>query len=229
MFFETWELFEKNNLNSISFYNAFLNRHYISERELLDNNEECIIKICVFLRGMNINFLIDVLDESYISEIKAEDIIQFSSFKAGLEDVPLVLEKEDRDLSFDEVGLLLLGNREAGALKKYGENHSKLAEFFSLVKLSDDRLTKVKLTSLGLFFTKLDFRFKTKILRILALRNPLIKNLIIKAKFGIANYNNETSCLSTSTQIRRRSNVKTIVEFILKDSDYEDFLNNIVW
>ena len=56
-----------------------------------------------------------------------------------------------------------------------------------------------------------------------------MRNMIYRAKQGKCKYSAEVSCLSESTQVRRRSNVKQLLEYILTNTDYEDLLDNIQW
>ena len=100
---------------------------------------------------------------------------------------------------------------------------------FSLVTLSTNRPTKVKITNFGEFSVPMDLNYKFKVLKMLAIRDGLIRNIINSAKKGIVYFSEETSCISESTRIRRKPNVKYVLEFILKGTKYEGLLNNIIW
>ena len=97
-----------------------------------------------------------------------------------------------------------------------------------MVNITDHKPTVVTITNFGKYFAFFDEKEKLKLLKILGLRDPLIQNLIIKAKQGIVYYTDECNCLSESTKIRRRSNVKKLLGLILEEVD-TSIMNNIIW
>ena len=227
-FYSIWEAVLKDNIDDSTFIESFLKKTNSSRDVLLNGTEDEMLQIFNFLNKYDIDKMIDKIDSSYLSVIDPNMVIQFSSFEIGIKDVISIL-KQFGNLTFDEIGKYLLGERDLLAMKKYGENHSKLAQIFDLVELSNKKPITVSLTSLGRFCSMMDFRSEQRMLRILALRDPLIRNIIYRSKTGKCKYISETSCLSESTQIRRRSNVKTLIDFILTNSNYEYLLENIEW
>jgi hypothetical protein len=116
-----------------------------------------------------------------------------------------------------------------GAKVKYGENHSKLAAMMSLVNILNTRPVVVKPTRWGSFLTRYAFTEKSDVLKKLLLRDVCVKSILSKAFAGPVNYRDIVSFLSPSTMIRRRSNVKKLLEFIINDSEREIYLSNINW
>lgn len=228
-FYNLWNNIKNGGISDLSFIECFLKRNGLSENAFRNGSDDDLLALCNFMYSYDINMMIGAIDSSYLSSLTPDMIVQFSNFKCGIEDVPRIIFEQNRELKFDEIGELLLGKRDPGAMKKYGENHSKLAELFSLVELSDTKPTLVKNTNFGNFCVMIDERLKMKMFRILAMRDPLIKNLIFRAKNGHCSYKAEASCLSESTMIRRRSNVKTIFEFILKNTDFEYLIDVVEW
>jgi hypothetical protein len=92
-----------------------------------------------FLSGLKsdlivaLQVLLDTPIEKFISQIEnessfsAEDIVQFSCFDHACTSVCTCCEFSDKDLSFSELGKMIMHSKLDGACKKYGENHSKLA------------------------------------------------------------------------------------------------------
>ena len=115
------------------------------------------------------------------------------------------------------------------AQKKYGENQSKLAALMSLVELSNTRPIVVKETAWGSFLTRYDYSEKKDVLKKLLLRDPCVQNIICRAFSGSVQYDDVVSFLKKSTKIRRRTNVRYLVSFILQDTDREIALSNIDW
>ena len=155
-------------------------------------------------------------------------VIQFSNFENGTTKLAELLYNKEDGMSYPEIGRALAGSEEFNAATKYGENHSKLARDFELVSITDHKPTIVTITNFGRYFVFFDERDQLKLIKILGLRDPLIQNLIIKSKQGVAYYNDECNCLSDSTKIRRRGNVKKLLEVIIEDTN-TSISNNIMW
>ena len=224
-FYKEWN---KDLLNQ-EFISDFLNKKKYSEEVFLSGSDDEIVFAYNVLTKIGIESIINYIDEKEIKEIDPTMIFQFSNFEAGTKDICRILFSEKKALTFDEIGEKMLGERSKLAEKKYGENHSKLAGQLSLVTISVSRPFTVENSSLGNFCVSLDENCFLNFIKILALRNELVKNLIAKAKKGFVNYRDEVRCLSESTSIRRRSNVKFLMSFILKNTIFEKLLFNIIW
>lgn len=223
-FYSEW-LNSINSINEGKYIRAFLSSTPQSLYPLVNGNTEELINACRILLSTPIDkFLIEIDEENYFS---AENIIQFSNFDHAVSNVTTVLETEERDLTFTELGWLIMHSKLEGACKKYGENHSKLASELSLVTLTKNKSYYVKITALGKFMNSLDKDEKYEIVKRLALRNCFIKELIYKAKHQVVLYSDlAMTVLSESTMIRRKSNVRFLVNLILEKNEV---LNNIVW
>ena len=178
--------------------------------------------------GYDLNKMINIIDESFYNVLTPAMVIQFSSFENGTTKLVELLYNKEDGMSYPDIGRSLAGSEELNAATKYGENHSKLARDFDLVNITDHKPTVVTITNFGKYFAFFDEKEKLKLLKILGLRDPLIQNLIIKAKQGIVYYTDECNCLSESTKIRRRSNVKKLLGLILEEVD-TSIMNNIIW
>lgn len=164
-------------------------------------------------------------------EITSKDVFQFSA----LEDATIVIcEKvkayNNPGVRYIDVGRFLLDDgkaRKDGAYTKYGENHVKTAEamglFFELCRT-------YFLSCLGYVYCDLSDKDRYKLLTRLLLRNRLIIRLMQASENGNINGREFFYMLSDSTYLRRRSNVKAILN-ILKSSeeyDFNDFINKII-
>lgn len=227
-FYDDWTEVINNGDDDIDYIEAFLKKKDYTLRILHTGNKEQIETFCKLILNYEFNKFIDVIDDSYISELDSSKIIQFSNFENGTYNIVRILYGNNEGRTYPEIGRILVGSEELNAATKYGENHSKLARDFDLVLITNYKPTIVKNTCFGDCFAFLEKNEQTQILKVLGLRDPVIKNLIAKAKHGIVYYMQECDCLSESTRIRRRSNVKKIFELIFEDNT-NSFINNIIW
>jgi len=77
--------------------------------------------------------------------------------------------------------------------------------------------------------TGYEYDAKKDALKKLALRNPCVMTILRQAFIGYVNYVDVVHFLKPSTQRRRGTNVRYLVNFILKDSTRELVLSNIDW
>lgn len=163
--------------------------------------------------------------------IRSSDIFQFSSLHhATVEVCKLLKECDNPGCRFLEIGKLLLNDgkeRNAGALTKYGENHAKTAESLGLLF----ELHRTYFLSIyGYELLELADDDKEKLLTRLLLRNKFIVRLIKASNNGNIEMRNFLYMLSDTTYVRRRSNIKAILN-ILRDSkefDFSPFVNKII-
>lgn len=227
-FYDDWIEVINSDDKDNDYIEAFLKKKDYTLRILHTGNKEQIEIFCKLILNYDFDKIVDAIDDSYVTELDSSRIIQFSNFENGTYNIVRILYGNNEGLSYPEIGRILVGSEELNAATKYGENHSKLARDFDLVSITDHKPTIVKNTCFGECFVFLEKSEQTKILKVLALRDPVIKNLIAKAKHGIVYYMDECNCLSESTRIRRRSNVKKLFELIFED-DTSSFINNIIW
>ena len=227
-FYDDWFQCIKLKENEGDYIEAFLKKKDFTIRIFNNGSTDEIATACKILVNYDIQRMIDAISDDYKNELEPSKIIQFSNFENGTTNLVQTLYNEEGGLSYCEIGRRLAGSVEEGAAIKYGENHSKLARDFNLVTIANAKPTTVKITNFGRCFVFLDNDEQIKLLRLLGLRDPLIQNLIIHAKKEITYYAKEASCLSVSTMIRRRGNVKKLFELIFDDLDFS-IINNIIW
>lgn len=222
-FFSEW----KEQLDNDDFVVAFLSKSKDSMDELEKGSLSEIMIAYDVLQGIPLEHFIDILARfDFSRDAKPAEIPQFSNFEDGAIRLPEILEFEEDGLTFLEAGYKLVKAKTEGACVKYGENHSKLAMMMSLIYKN---LSKVYNTALGTYMVTLHSEEKMDILKKLLLREYFIQKIICAAIVDIVNYRKIAVSLSDSTALRRRSNVKFLVEFILNGSEYENAKNNIQW
>lgn len=224
-----WEIARNNGMDETSFMTDFLKDTDFSEEILLKGNDADEWTAIDILLSTKIENLVDIINRP-LNPIYPESIVQFSTFDHALFTINKILHFKKGCLTFSEIGKEIINASQDGACKKYGENHSKVAAMLSLVTLKKEGQLKVSNSSLGNVSLSLEKCDKYQLAKRLSLRNSFIQNIISKAKNGDCNYMAlAQQYLSESTAIRRRSNVKFIVQLILEGTSYEFLLKNIVW
>lgn len=194
--------------------------------EIFNNGStEELIEVCKFLLQLPISNFIYCIEED--RKCTTDMIIQYSNLEHALVDVSRVLKYNKTPLTFSELGKIIIKAKEEGACKKYGENHAKLANEFSMVNLERKSSTEVTNTAFGDLSVELSNDDRLELARRLIIRNEFIQKLIYLAKKGFVIYM-ETACetLSVSTALRRKSNNRQLINLVLKDNE---LINNIVW
>lgn len=164
-------------------------------------------------------------------QIAAKDVFQFSNIENA---TVVICEKvkahNNLGMKYIDIGKILLDDgevRKDGAYTKYGENHVKTAEAIGLFfELSRTYF----LSCLGYVYCDLSNEDRDKLLTRLLLRNRLIIRLMQASENGNINAREFFYMLSDSTYLRRRSNVKAVLN-ILKSSeeyDFKGFVNKII-
>lgn len=226
-FYEDWKNCIENNDNDLDYREAFLKKKDFTRRVLKNGNNKQIECFCKLLIYYDIQRLIDTIDDSFYNQLTPSMIMQYSNLQHGTSKLIEVLYNKD-GLSYPDIGKTLVGSSELYAATKYGENHSKLAREFDLVSITSHKPSFVRITSFGKCFAFFDTAEQIELIKKLTLRDPLIQNLIIKGKKGIVYYYDECSCLSDSTKIRRRRNVRRLFELIFQGID-NSIINNVIW
>lgn len=226
-FYEEWYECLLSGEDDTDYLEAFLKKKKYTTTTFLKGNNEQISNMCKLLINYDIEKVIEVIDKKYITKLDPSKIIQFSNFENGTLNIVKLLYIK-KEMEYTAIGRELIQSVEEGAAKKYGENHSKLARDFNLVEITNTRPAKVKNTRFGDCFVFFEKSEQDKLLKILGIRDPLILNIIAKLKEEIVYYVDECQCLSESTAIRRRSNVKKLFEFIFEDSKNQ-IKSNIMW
>jgi len=163
--------------------------------------------------------------------IKADLIPQFSNFDNGTINLVNILTDVGKIiLSFNEIGEILIGqDKSDSAKKKYGENHSKLAELLGFVKINNNSPRGVIITKLGKKLHFSSFAERQSILINQILQMQLIKDLCNKDldSFNLSEY--LCSFLAESTAKRRYSNVKHIIKILAdnKNTHFEKLYDSL--
>lgn len=162
-------------------------------------------------------------------EYTSYDIPCFSNFEAGIIRLPEILEFHPEGLSYEEIGYELMKSETILGKEKYGENHSKLAASAKLVTITKSKPYIAKLTMIGHFLTGLKLEEKQSFIKVMFLLDPYYSYFIQQILQTKINYSDTVSFLSESTQKRRRSNVKTVIKFILSGTEHDTKILNINW
>lgn len=180
-----------------------------------------------------IHSTINIPIESIIEHIKhmkrqpiySFDVFQFSDFENATKNLCAKIKCTDNPgLNFVEVGKILLDDglvRKDDAFRKYGENHIKTAELIGLAFKCEG---KYYLSPIGCVFNDLSETEKNKLLTRLILRNKLISQSLLIALNDVLYMQSFLYELSESTYIRRKPNIKHVIEILNSSSEY-DFVN----
>lgn len=196
--------------------NKMLYYSYIFEYDRVKNYVMNLLEISL---GDYVDYLCKNYDVSYL---ESKDVLQFSNFDDFSTNICRVIKKNgDSGFNVLEIGKYLENDgvsRKDGAYIKYGENHAKTAKEIGLLFSISN---KYFLSCIGNIFNDLDDELRNKLMTRLFLRNKLIRRIIYRWKQdGYAVYFDEVSFLSNSTQVRRKSNVKKIIEYLSKSKEY---------
>ena len=228
MFYQKWAQAKISNKDCTPFILSFLESSTESIDTFLYGSADEVVDAIKLLLSVSIEDLLDSI--KYDNTFASKDVFQYSKLEDAVISLCNILEYEEKSLTFFEAGQRLTQSDKEFACIKYGENHIKTAEAFSLVKLEKPACKGARyatITALGSIFTRLSNEEKYELVRRLALRNKFVKSLIFNAKNREATYQEIVSrVLSGQTIIRRKHNVEIIVKLILKE---HPITNNIRW
>lgn len=230
-FYSRWYDKRNNGQSDLECILAFIRSDEETLRPLRIGNETELVAAFDAISLVPIEEILNVIKTEPISgALTPADVPCFSTFDMGAHRLNELLMFEPEGLSFSDAGYQLMNSIQDGARKKYGENHSKLATIMSLVQISyEHRTALVTPTAWGQYLTKYELEQKRNILQKLLLRDLCVRTIVKEALNGPANYRNIVSFLARSTAVRRRSNVKCLVEYALTGTDYEYVLARINW
>ena len=229
-FYENWCEKRKNGTDDSDCLISFIRGTTESVQPLLEGSDTELATAFSVLKQIPIgDFLSVVQQEEIPRELIPADVPCFSTLENGASRLNELLEFEPDGLTFADAGYQLMNSVKPGARVKYGENHSKLAAMLSLVTISSNRPAIVRATRWGTYLTRYDWRSKEEVLRKLLLRDLCVKTVVKSALIGPTTYRDVVKVLSTSTAIRRRTNVRCLVEFVLSGTDREEVLSRIDW
>lgn len=194
-----------------------------------ENLEIAIDKLINVLKEVSIETIIDIIEANreQIAEITAANIPQFSSI-SSIDGVLDYVNSADA-VTFELIGYYINKEAKKGAQTKYGENHYKTAASIGLTTLEKP----FRITMLGKKYMNLPAEEKIALRNKLFLLVPIVQTIIIEAKYKMVQPMNILKLyLSESTSVRRRSNVRAMVEYVYKDAETAfiiEIQNNLDW
>lgn len=229
-FYENWGEKRNTGTDDSDYLISFIRGTTESVQPLFEGSDAELATVFSVLKQVPIEeFLAVVQNEEIARELIPADVPCFSTLENGASRLNELLEFEPDGLTFADAGYQLMNSVKPGARVKYGENHSKLAAMMSLVTISSNRPAIVRPTRWGTYLTRYDWRSKEEVLRKLLLRDLCVKTVVKSALIGPTTYRDAVKVLSTSTAIRRRTNVRCLIEFVLSGTDREEALSRIDW
>lgn len=165
-------------------------------------------------------------------DITSKDVFQFSKFEDATINVCIKMQNLDNPgMNHLEVGKLLLNDmkeRKDGAYVKYGENHAKTGTSLGLLQ---ELCRTYFLSCIGVIYTQLSDEQRECLLIRLILRNSFFSEVIRQMQDGRVSMRHFLHMLSNSTYIRRRSNIKKIIQILCnsKEYDFRQYLSLIVF
>ena len=229
-FYSEWNKRNNDGLNTDEYILRFIesNDEDVNLQNIKENEE--IVAAYKVLYQIPLPLFFDSLKKvNEFPILTPQDIPCFSSLENGASRLNELLSFSNNGLSFTEIGYQLMNSVTASAQRKYGENQSKLAAMMGLVHISNSRPNIVTATPWGNYLTSYTFNEKKDVLKKALLRDPCIKAILCRALNNTVQYAKIVSFLKPSTMIRRRTNVKLLINFILKDSEQEITLSKIDW
>lgn len=228
-FYSEW-LSEYSSRNCNSYILQFLKKEPQTTAVLLNGGNEDLesafeVFNCVPLKS----FLDALLALRLDREMKTSEVLQYSSFYDGVNRIPELLEFYPNGESFVNLGYQLVAASNEAANRKYGENHSRLAESLNLVTISESKPRYAKNTAWGRYLVQYSYEEKQELFKKFLLREYYLQVILQKAFQGPVSYYKTVSFLAESTATRRRSNTHHVLDLILDGTDWERYLENIEW
>lgn len=201
--------------------------HLLHVDEICPDPEEkhcAMVNLCLSifeeLKSYSVQEIIDIIKENFVEHpISSSDITQFSDFDNAVYNTPyLIIASRESNIGFIQMGYMLLRSpKKDGAYLKYGENHAKTAAQIGLCCVQRG---KINPSYFGVSFISLSKEEREELMPKLLLYIPLIQNFYALNR-DTDRLQSYFSLLSKSTQVRRRSNVKTLINCVGKYIDYE--------
>lgn len=231
-------------MNKTSF-NTILSGYFSKELDF-----QCVVSSDYKCNGIDINLIInkfidDLINISWLDfykiinhikkpeKITAANIPQFSAFKDAIKNTIIHLNDYGKELTYDDLGCYFDTADNKVAKRKYGENHSKLATLLDLAIINKrNNKAYISESEFGKVFLQRSDREQTKILAKLMFRIPIVREIVLRAmeeKIEAKKYL-KIEELSLKTQERRYSNLKEMLNFVIKNSNnfFKSLKNNII-
>ena len=186
-------------------------------------------RLISILIGTKVEDILIVIEanRNRIVEITSANIPQFSNIDAINEVLDYVVSADE--ITYELIGYYINKDAKKGAQTKYGENHYKMAAAIGLTTAE----RPFAVTMLGSKYMRLTKKEKISLRNKLFLLVPIVQQIIIAAKYReIQPMQILRLYLSESTSVRRRANVRTMVEYVYKDAGVElatEIKKNLDW
>ena len=191
---------------------------------------EVAMKILIdVLKRVSIEDIINIIETNRekIAKITPANIPQFSSIDS-INDV-LDYVNSSNEVTYELIGYYINKDAKKGAQTKYGENHYKTASSIGLTTSEKP----FENTALGKKYMTMQTEEKIALRNKLFLLVPIVQQILIDARYRVVQPMNILNLyLSASTSLRRRSNVRTMVEYVYEDADMDfviEIQKNIDW
>lgn len=212
--------FWSNLIGNDAYERALLKAFYTHVDASLINDEKKSEFLLEVLKKYKCSEILKIIEDGFVpAEVDKKDISQFSDFKDAYYTVPYMLQNCGMtDVDYSKMGYMLRDEKRKDiADKKYGENHMKTAAQLGLCRFEKCRANA---NALGSLFIKLSEADRRNILPKLCLYIPFIQNYFMAGATDEVR-DEILSILSPTTQVRRRSNVNTIIQTIKDSIEYE--------
>lgn len=186
-------------------------------------------KLVEVLKGARIENILNIIesDRENIAEITPANIPQFSNIES-INDVLDYVNSAD-EVTYELIGYYINKDAKKGAQTKYGENHYKTSASIGLTTIEKPFM----ITALGKKYITLSTEEKIAVRNKLFLLVPIVQKILIDARYKeVQPMDILNMYLSASTSLRRRSNVRTMVEYVYNDADLEfriEVQKNLDW
>lgn len=189
----------------------------VSDDDLKKYEEESLKRVAQYMLRIigetPVKEIIDSIesDASDIQEVTTQNIPQYSNLDA-VEKLLQIVESNP-GCNYELIGYFFNKDGSKGAQTKYGENHYKTAALLNLTTWKQP----YSVTFLGKEYMQLEANVQNEIKVKLFLLVPIIQKTIIRAKYENVNMMDILrKYLSESTAVRRRSNVKNMMDYICR-------------
>lgn len=199
---------------------ALLKAFYTHADASIPENEEKSKVLISVLKKYKCSEILGIIADGFTPHVvDKKDISQFSDFKDAYYEVPrILLSCGIENVDYSKMGYLLREEkRKEGADKKYGENHMKTCAQLGLCHFEKCKASK---NALGSLFVHLNESEIKNILPKLCLYIPYVQNYFMAGATDEVR-DEMLGILSSTTQVRRRSNVNTIIKTIKDSLEYE--------
>lgn len=213
---EFWDNVLGNSVNERVLLKAFYTH---ADENLLEDEKKSAILLEV-LKKYKCSEILDIIKDGFVpAKVEKKDISQFSDFKDVYYTIPYLLHNCGiKDVDYSKMGFLMRDEkRKEVADKKYGENHMKTAAQMGLCRFGKCRANE---NALGANFIKLKESERNNIVPKLCLYIPYIQNYFMAGATDEVR-DEMLGILSKTTQVRRRSNVNTIIQSVKDSIEYE--------